>query len=364
MRGRVPHHADLLQEIVRAGIQATSPDNSQPWRFRVGENKVDLSVDRQRIGLFFDAGMAATLMSCGAVIENMMLESARHGVTPTVTYAQNKDPTDIVATIQLQRRTSKAEDLANYIPLRATHRGLYRKQTLVSETAKRQLESAAEVVPHNRILWCESTEQRRLIMRAAFAADLIRYTHPQIHRDFHAKLRFGANAEATLDGLADDTLGIERVLLPFLRLLSPWPLARSLNYLGLHYFMAWRGCWLPMQTAPTLATLVCGPSVDYLDMGRALQRTWLAATAAQLSFQPIGALPLLLIRLHQLHGAGLPPEQTSRLRRLDQMWRSAFSLADSPDRLTMIFRLGHATRPPAHSRRRPLASFFKRHDAE
>lgn len=348
---------DVLRRIVRAGIQAPSPDNSQPWCFRFDRNNIELSVDENRIGLFFDADMAATLMSCGAVVENMVLESLRNGLQPELTRQRQANPAEFVATLKLQPGQPQTEGLAEHISARATHRGLYSKRLAVTDAAKAQMEVASGAVPGTRILWCDSEKSRRFIMGAASGADLIRYTHQTIHRDFHAKLRFGTRADETSDGLADDTLGIERVLLPFLRLLSPWPLAKFLNYFGLHHFMAWRGCWLPMQTAPSLGVLTCDPDVDYFQMGRALQRVWLAATAAKLDFQCLGALPLLLIRLHQFNGAGLNDKHISNLRKLDQKWRSACGLIDSPEQLAMIFRIGHASKPPARARRRELASF-------
>lgn len=352
--------SESLRFILRAGVSAPSADNSQPWRFDCHEGRIDLLIDRARTGLFFDANGAATLMSSGAAAENMRLAADRLGLTATLRKSDASTDADPVASLYLQQGASTGDPLANAIIHRMTHRGLYERSRNVPPAAREAMENALQPLPGSRIHWGDSPTARRDLIQAAFGADLVRYTHPLIHKDFHETLRFGADAIRRPDGLAEETLGIEKLLTFPLRLLSPWPVAKLFNCLGLHYFMAWRGCWLPLQTAPEIGALICHDAIDHFDAGRALERVWLAATNAGLAFQPMGALPLLLIRLHELQGEGLKPHHQQRLRELDQLWQRACRPQGdtSKERLIMIFRIGYARKPVPRSHRRPLDEFL------
>lgn len=351
----------LIVHCLRAGVQAPSADNSQPWRFDCSQSEIALFVDKQRTGLFFDANRTATLMSCGAVIENMVLEAGRLGWTARVSKATNSGTTaEPVARLVFDAPTpAQPSELADAISMRATHRGLYRSGERLEPAAQKAIQAGLHDLNGFHLYWCNSADRKKHAMRSVFGADLVRFTHPQIHRDFHHMLRFGNAIRDSRDGLAEDTLGIERALLLPLRGLSPWPLARVLNGLGLHYFMAWRGAWLPMQTAAGIGILTADPLEDHFDAGRALQRVWLASTAAGLDFQPVGALPLLLARLHEMAGEGLTPVHQRKIQTLDQRWKKACGLPDdTPQRLVMIFRVGHARRPTGKAQRRPLRDFL------
>lgn len=347
-----------MEDILGAGILATSPDNSQPWKFRVTGEAVEIWIDSTRTGMFFDAGESATLMSCGAVAENIVLAATRHGLETSAEATDSWDASRPVAILRFSRRDRPADPLAAAIITRASHRGLFRPRDLVTDTQKRAVEAALAPCVGVRLVWAEQLRSRQALVRAVCEADSIRFRHPRIHRDFHAKLRFGRAADVQRDGLAADTLGIERGLLPVLRLLAPWPLTRLLNGLGLHQFMVWRGSSLPLSTAPQLVVLVADSETSYFDQGRALERLWLASCAAGLDFQALGALPLLLIRLRDRAGEGLPADQQRRLESLDTLWREALDIPAGFTRLVMICRMGHGRRPAVRSRRRPLSSFL------
>jgi hypothetical protein len=205
------------------------------------------------------------------------------------------------------------------------------------------------------LLWPNSPDARANMLRAVQLADHVRYSHPEIHRDFHALLRFGKAKSVLRDGLAGDTLGIEAFLLPALRMLKPWPLTRVLNIFGLRNFMIWRGTTLPIRSAPLIGVLSCSSEDGGFTSGRVLERIWLAAETAGLAFQPLGALPLLLHRMRQ-GGSGLSASHRTNLALADAAWRRAVGI-DS-DTLIMIFRLGYSRVTPSRALRRSLESFW------
>lgn len=351
---------EIYRSLVGAGILAPSADNGQPWKFRRQDEGLALYLDPDQLGMFFDADLAATRISCGAVLENIRLRASQLGFDATVRI--NEGPMvagQPVATVTLKPGTGQADPLAHALEIRATHRGLYHfHKQIPNDVLDRVAQSLVGKASGVSLAWVKDATARKTIIQTATGADLVRYTHPVIHRDFHHKLRFGHQADVARDGLAADTLGVERFLVPFLRLLAPWPLARFLNALGMHHFMAWRGCTLPMSTAPCLGVMWAETNTSQYDLGWALQRVWLAANQAGLAYQPLGALPLLLLRMRYQGGEGLTMTQRQRLEELDRSWRSVVGVSEQGPMLLMLFRIGYPRQAATRSRRRPLDSFL------
>lgn len=350
-------HAQIL-EILSAGIQAPSADNSQPWKFKVVPGAIHVFYDVSRLGMFFDFALSATYMSLGAVCENMVLHAGKLGLDAEVELCVDH-PMEIghVITLRLSQHNVAYDPLADAIPARATNRFLYRRGSNVAGSVLADIAHAISPGQECRVVWAHDPAARKQLGRAVFQSDLVRFTHPLIHRGFHDTLRFGSDVWKSNDGLAAETLGIERPMLPLLRMLRPWGLARLLNGVGLQYFMAWRGGLLPMWASSHLGAIIASSRVDYFDMGRAFERVWLAATRAGLAFQPLGALPLLLFRWQDQADRGLADGHKARLRQADAAWRGATD-ASASERLVMIFRVGHAFGEAPRSRRRPVDQFL------
>jgi len=349
---------DHILEIIAAGIRAPSADNSEPWKFKILEDGIEVWLDAERVGMFFDAGLSATSMSLGAVSENMALQAQKIGYQPKVElndgWRENGGP---VFRLRLLAGAVGAEPMADGIFSRATDRRLYRSASKIDPTALAAISEAVMPVQGSRVVWIDAPQDRKRVEQAAFLADLVRFTHPIIHRDFHEKLRIGRDSRNAEDGLAAETLGVEKPLLPVLKLLRPWGLTRLLNLIGLHYIMAWRGCWLPMRRSSKLGLIIAPANVDYFDWGRVMERVWLAATVSGLSFQPLGALPLLLIRQRDLAGEGYSQHHKQLLERADAAWRGVDGLR-ADDRMVMLFRVGNANGQPPRSRRRQIDTFL------
>jgi len=61
----------VIKTILEAGIAAPSGNNIQPWKFKVTDKKIELYLD-EIDNSFFNFKNITSLISCGAVIENMM----------------------------------------------------------------------------------------------------------------------------------------------------------------------------------------------------------------------------------------------------------------------------------------------------
>jgi hypothetical protein len=351
-------HEDFLA-IINAGILAPSADNSQPWKFKIDVDAIRVSYDPTRVGMFFDSALSATYMSLGAVCENMQLQAEKLGYLVEVELhnlqAVAKNP---VFTLHLVAVGASRPALADAIASRMTNRFPYRRNAVIDTSVLSDIDSCTRPEHGCHVRWANNLIARRQLMKAVMLADLVRFTQPQIHHDFHEKLHFGRDALASRDGLASATLGLEKPLLPLLKLLKPWPLSNALNKLGLHHIMAWRGGWLPMWASSNIGIIVAKPDVSYFSMGRAFQRVWLATTHAKLAFQPFGALSLHFFRLKEEDGEGLTAHHRQLLAMADHCWRTALN-EPAENRLAMIFRVGRAKHTPEQSTRREAALFLE-----
>jgi len=350
---------DEVLKLVEAAIQAPSADNMQPWRFRVGEDSLELRLDPGLTGLFFDPAAVASEMGCGALIENVEQVACQLGYSAQVRFFSGADD-GVVARVTFSAATGNRNGtLSDEVFTRCTDRGLYRKRHTLTDAEKASLSDSMHDFSGHNLAFHDQPEARRQFIHAVYQADTIRFSHPETHRDFHHVLRFGADAERSRDGLAQSTLGIEFFFIPVLKLLKPWPLTRLLNRIGLHHLMALRGVWLPMVTAPSLVSIVHSGPRDNFQSGRAMQRFWLEATRLGLSVQPLGAFPLFLARLQVLDGQGFSDREVAKLQRLRKgMAQFLPVLGETESQLVMLFRVGHAKKQAGRSLRRPAETFI------
>jgi len=173
-----------------------------------------------------------------------------------------------------------------------------------------------------------------------------------------AELRFSrAEAEATRDGMAIPTLEAGPFAGPFLKMVRPWPRMALLNRLG-----AFHGLTLPTTrlaaSAPAIGLLWSpqeGPTT-FLKGGRAMERIWLAATAAGIRFQPMTVATLFIRRLLRHGPDAFDPRQQRWLAEAWKLLQELFPVGGD-SAMVLLFRVGYGPPSRARSLRRMVESF-------
>lgn len=333
--------------LVRAGILASNPHNTQPWLFRVTDSAVDVFADTRRHLGTFDPYRREMFLGLGCALENMMLAARANGYTPALELTEGSldpPPADAEAVhaahLSIGPATSATGDLYRAIPHRHTNRGPYQLDRLVPEQLLVGLRSTSEDADVEVILVSEPAARARLAtLIISTTEDIIAdevmvrdserwYRHSRSEIEEH---RDGPTLDAT--GLAPMRIAIAKIL--------PRPSAEK-N----HEYWLSNTREVQVPTAPVLGLIAVRDLYDReqtLRAGRVWQRMHLWATMQELAMQPLNQ----------------PVELVDRQRSLGQHSPTALALAeitrDPRWQPTFVFRVGYPERSVPSSPRRDLA---------
>ena len=344
----------LFEEMVRVAGTAPSPDNNQPWAFRLREEAVDVLHVRLR-AIASDVRDLFSWIAMGAAIENLVLAASLHSLTADVEYRDRPFATcpdgELIATVRL-RNGGTPDPLARSIKHRITNRRLYKQRPISSD----DLKSLAATVPtgNNQVDWLTGRNDLAMLARLVVTADRIRFEHQPFHEEFHTVLRFGdSQARSTADGLDLRTLEIPRITWPILRWLRPWSRMSLANRFGMSRLFA-RYSFKQVTRSGAVGLLTTSDDSDrgLLEAGRDFQRLWLAATRQELALQPLGSLPIFLSHLEKEGPHSFLPNHAASLKQVVGPFQHLFPSAEH-QMPVILFRIGHAKPPSARSYRYP-----------
>jgi nitroreductase len=93
--------ADLVT-AVRHALQAPSVHNTQPWRWRLGDDTVQLHADRGRHLVATDPDGRDLVLSCGAALHHLLVALAAQGVEVDVDRLPDPDDSGHLATVTVR----------------------------------------------------------------------------------------------------------------------------------------------------------------------------------------------------------------------------------------------------------------------
>jgi hypothetical protein len=286
-----------LRAIVAAGVLAANPHDSQPWRFRLGESRIDLHLDPARALGPVDPFLRQMHLGIGCALENLVVGAAMAGLAASIDLFPDSNDATLAARLSLSRTAAPASPHAGAIARRHTNRGPYDPTRPVTAQVGAALGAQVREASTSLELFDATSARGR-----AFAGAIVESTEALIEDDVFMRATdawFRWTPREVVehrDGPALDCAGLS-------------PLKRVAAQLGPRPSEAsFRSSWLDstrevhLATAPTFGVIaVRDPSraAQLVEAGRLYQRIHLEATLRGIAMQPLDQRLELVDRARQ-----------------------------------------------------------------
>ena len=325
--------------LVRAAILAPSPHNAQGWQFAAGRRHVDVFADLGRGTGALDPFLRELHVGLGAAIENVVLTGRALGLAPTVLLLPSGSTSNHVAHVAVADGPRQPSDLAAQIPHRHTNRYPFATGTDVPPAALDAMDHLADrTVPEVRLIWLTGSLRAQMSELLVAATAAIVDDPDQQASDARWFRQRWDDIQRQRDGVTIDTAGLPDLTATLAKLLP----AQSQRAAG----AAWLDATRDRQTRTAAAYGIVAvrdarDRVQQLEGGRLLQRVHLWATGQGLALHHMNQVTERADREVQL---GIPPQFGDALGHVVPSGWQALS----------TFRIGHPTRQPRRSPRRPI----------
>lgn len=341
-----------LRRLIEAAVRAPSGDNCQPWQFHFdAEQRLLIEFLPERAKSFFDYRYCGTLISVGAIIENIRIQAAGEGLAVDVTYAGGEGPGNPAAILELRPDDSASVPHSRVEAM--LQRTVTRRPFWPGRVPRDKLDALLEnPVAGTDVRVINSLREIRQWAHLIYLADRIRYTHPVIHEELFSKIQFTrADAQRTRIGLEIDRLGAGPAAGMIMRLLRPWPRTQRLQKIGIDRALSGHSRFLTLASgALVLVTIPATGPRDWIVAGEQVERLWVQAQEQGLCTHPMTVV-LYLARRYREDGAdAFLPQHIPLLEKIQAGLDSL--LGDQVG--AMLFRLGYGLRMKTTAVRLPV----------
>ena len=302
--------------LLHYALLAPSSHNSQPWKFRVHDEGVDIEIDDSRWLEVADADCRELYVSVGCALENLLVAAAYFQEPVDVAYFPDSDQPELAARVrvgsgEVDDGLLRPRTLFEAIEYRHTNRRPYRDTAVIAQhrtaLADHCAEEGVELHFVDDLLMLETIG--RLIQRA----DVRQFHDPRWRRELARWIGDGAFGDS-------------------------WLRAKIGKFVVTYFDLGDRQArddGALMRNTPTvgIVTTVDNDPVDQIRAGQAFERVWLTASSLDLALHPMNQvlqLPTTRRSLNRVAGLGIRYPQ-------------------------MLFRLGYAASDRRDTPRRPLS---------
>jgi len=274
----------VMRELILAATAAASSHNTQPWRFRVQDQRITILPDLTRRCPAVDPDDHHLYASLGCAAENLVWAARASGFQAQVTF----DAVQLAVVVDLDTMTSETTALARAIPVRQCTRSLYDGSELSNEEL-RQIERSGQ---GNGVSMRLITDRRKMeqIGEYVAAGNSAQFADPRWRQELRAWVRFSeSEARRLADGLYGPVMGSPAV---------PRWLGSLFMQLGFSAPRQNRKDIAHIRSSSAVAVFVsehdnpCG----WMEAGRCYERMALQATALEIRSafinQPVEVAPL------------------------------------------------------------------------
>jgi hypothetical protein len=182
-------HADDIITILNIARWAPSGDNAQPWSFEILDKdtlRIHLSINTQN-SYEYNHGQP-TLLSCGALIENIRLTAAHHGRSCQIKPIEVSGGTDRTPTISIDLfvpldKDAQQDPLFYYIQARSVDRKAYQTKALPDYVIEDLEDSMGNDI---EVTWYKSFQRKLSVVSMNMMSTDIRLKIPETYETHKA----------------------------------------------------------------------------------------------------------------------------------------------------------------------------------
>lgn len=346
-----------IEDILGLGVHAPSGDNSQPWRFEIAGDTIEIYNLPERDNPVLNFRQRGSYIAHGALIETIVVAASKFGYAADVRAFPTPSDDTHTASVVLTGEDVRSSPLADYILHRHTNRKPYKNEPLTVEQLACLNDCCRDLFKSGTLSFSfvqDAATNRMLAEHASRVERVILEDRSLHHLLFKDVVWSQAQEKKIRSGLFIKTMELAPPQELAFWLSSHWRIMSALNRVGLSQFIAAQDAKLYATGAGMGALVLQGPqdAKDYVTVGRALQRLWLTATSLGLSLQPLAALIFAAMRLEG------DVEGTFSQQHADLIASSSRAIHEHlgvpvESHVAMMFRLGQAAPPSAVCSKHP-----------
>ena len=317
--------------LLHFATRAPSTHNTQPWKFRVSMDGVEVFADYTRRMPVADPGGREMLMSIGAAVMNLRVAAAHFGYLCDVVYNHSGSSEEPLASVRLTPGVVQSPEALHLASLFGciTRRHADRHPFLLSRIPSEVLERVSGLAEGTEVIVVSSTEGNRngRIAEVVSRGDEQLMGDANYRRNISAWLH--AHASSHVDGLPAQAFGFDGKLV----MIAPW----AGRVIDIGKIRAAHDKNLCLE-APGLIALCSDDGVpQYVAVGELLERMLLVLTGEGLHTSYLNLpiqVPAVRMQLQQILGAAAPVQ--------------------------LLLRVGYSLSEPIQTARRPLEDVLLR----
>lgn len=339
---------ELIHKILEVAVHAPSGENAQPWRFVVRENVLFVHNIPERDQSLYNFEQRGSLVSNGALIENVVIAAAHHNIGTNVDILPDAQDKNIVAKITFSGDATNNSSLYAAILGRTTNRKPYKKIE-ISDSLIEELLEVIKDVGSGEIRIVRDKEKIKELAEVGSVNEKVMFGNRHLHSFFfnHINWTKKDDNEKRL-GFYIKTLELPLPVQKILPLLRSWWLISIFNRIGLNHLIAKGNVKVYASSSAMGVVVVHDYSPRNMVLaGRMLQRIWLKATEMGLSLQPLTGVAFFTQRINAKDADKFSEDQIVLIQEAYGEIARIFNLKDKV--APLMFRVGYGKTPTAHA---------------
>jgi hypothetical protein len=200
---------NIYLRLISEAAKAPSGHNTQPWKFIIKDDTINICPDYTRALPVVDRDNHALFISLGCALENLIVAAENYGFGASFEIISDNDTPFIRVTLSVSS-LHREESLMQYIPLRQVTRGAYSNRK-VSEAELLSLKEEI-ALPGTEVRYIISPEEIESLTPFIIEGSDLQFTNKKFVEELAKWIRFNKrDAERSRDGIWGATMNMPSI---------------------------------------------------------------------------------------------------------------------------------------------------------